>query len=146
MTRPALIDVNVLLPLLLPQHPAHSSARDWLQAQPAGIGRFSLLTQLGVLRLLSQPRVMGTAVLKPERALQTWHQLVQAVAMEEISIVPPAHAEHLRRLVAGRAATPNLWTNAWLAALALSLDCEMVTFDRGFRQFPNLRLRLLKGA
>jgi len=40
--------------------------------------------------------------------------------------------------------TPNLWTDAWLAALAMSLDYEMTTFDRGFKSFRELNLRLLE--
>ena len=46
-----------------------------------------------------------------------------------------------------RMALPRLlWTDAWLAALAQALDCEMVTFDRGFRSFSKLKLRLLEPA
>lgn len=145
MTRACLVDVNVLLPLLLPQHVAHAAARQWLADRPADAQTFfALPTQLGVLRLLSQPRVLGAAALAPERALQTWDSLVQALGLHEAPPTPPEHAQHLRQLVVGRAATPNLWTDAWLAALALSLDCEMVSFDRGFRSFNRLKLRLLR--
>lgn len=38
---------------------------------------------------------------------------------------------------------PDLWTDAWLAALAQSGDADRVTFDRGFRSFPKLKLVLL---
>jgi predicted nucleic acid-binding protein len=37
-----------------------------------------------------------------------------------------------------------LGTDAWLAALALSLDYEITTFDRGFKSFRGLKLRLLE--
>ena len=144
MTTPALVDVNVLLPLLIPQHTAHGVARRWLDAQSAGTLRFTALTQLGVLRLLSQPRVMGTSVLAPAQALHVWHQLEAALSLLEAGAVPSDHARHLETLVAQRVASPNLWTDAWLAALALTLDWEMVTFDRGFLAFPGLRLRLLE--
>jgi uncharacterized protein len=145
MTPACLVDVNVLLPLLLPQHVAHAAARQWLAARPAdGTTLFALPTQLGVLRLLSQPKVMGAAALAPERALQTWENLVEALGLQETPATPPTHAAHMRRLVNGRAATPNLWTDVWLAALALALDCEVVSFDRGFRSFTGLKLQLLK--
>ena len=39
---------------------------------------------------------------------------------------------------------PNLWADAWLAALAQSLDYEVTTFDRGFKSFCGLKLRLLE--
>ncbi|MES2228982.1 MAG: TA system VapC family ribonuclease toxin [Pseudomonadota bacterium] len=145
MTRASLVDVNVLLPALLPQHPAHDAAHTWLlQRSDDAVAYWAWPTQLGVLRLLSQPRVMGSAALAPERALQTWDALVQATGLQEIATTPSAHARHLRALVAGRAASPNLWTDAWLAALALSLDCEMVSFDRGFQSFAGLALKLLQ--
>jgi hypothetical protein len=46
-------------------------------------------------------------------------------------------------MVAGRQPTPNLWKDAWLAALARSLDHELVTFDRGFKSFDGIKLNLL---
>lgn len=144
MTRPALVDVNVLLPLLLPQHPAHAAARRWLGLQADSALRCTLPVQLGVLRLLSQPRVMGTSALLPEAALQTWADLVDATGMQELVAPQPQHALLLRQCVAGRAATPNLWTDAWLAALAMATDSHMVTFDHGFRGYAGLQLTLLQ--
>ncbi len=145
MTRASLVDVNVLLPVLLPQHPAHRAAHDWLMQRPSGaLTCWSWPTQLGVVRLLSQPRVMGRAALAPVAALQTWAALVDATGLQQAAHPPPEHAQHLRELAAGRAVSPNFWTDAWLAALALSLDCEMVSFDRGFQSFAGLRLKLLQ--
>ena len=40
----------------------------------------------------------------------------------------------------------HLWAGACLAALAISLDSEFTTFDRGFKSFPGLRLNLLEIA
>ena len=144
MMRPALVDVNVLLPLLLPQHPAHAAARQWLGLQAKNTTRYALPVQLGVLRLLSQPRVMGNSALLPEAALQTWADLVDAADMQELVAPQPQHALLLRQCVAGQVATPNLWTDAWLAALAMATNSTMVTFDHGFRGFTGLQLTLLQ--
>lgn len=46
--------------------------------------------------------------------------------------------------MARREPSPDLWTDAWLAALAQAHDLEMVTFDRGFRSYSKLKLRLLE--
>ena len=143
MTRPALVDVNVLLPLLLPQHPAYAAARQWLGLQADNTIHYALPVQLGVLRLLSQPRVMGSSALPPEVALQTWADLVDATGMQELAAPQPQHALLLRQCVAGRVATPNLWTDAWLAALAMATDSNMITFDQGFRGYAGLQLKLL---
>jgi len=148
MTRPrilpALIDVNVALPLLIPQHVAHRTARDWIDAYSRTEIFWAWPTQLGVLRLLSQPRLMGSGAMLPEQALDSWDRLTAAAGMQQIRKIPPDHAQHLSRLVRGRAASLNIWTDAWLAALALSLDLEMATFDRGFGSFTGLKLRLLQ--
>jgi uncharacterized protein len=143
VTRPALVDVNVLLPLLLPQHMAHATARRWLDGQPPHTLRFALPVQLGVLRLLSQPRVMGSGALAPSHALETWATLVESTGMQELHAPQGVHGDILKRLVAGRVSSPNLWTDAWLAALAMCLDCEMVTFDQGFASYEGLALHLL---
>ncbi len=39
--------------------------------------------------------------------------------------------------------SPKRWQDAYLAAFALRAGMEMVTFDRGFRQFEGLTLVLL---
>ena len=60
-----------------------------------------------------------------------------------IEAEPVVHEPRFVALVSGRESTPNLWTDAWLAALAQSLDYEMATLDRGFKSFHGLELRLL---
>ena len=138
MTRASLVDVNVL-------HSAPGAARAWLVGRPSGaVARWAAPTQPGVLRLPSQPRVMGEAALTPERALHTWDGLVQVTGLQEITTTLPAHAQHLRALVAGRALSPHLWTDAWLAALAFAIHSERVSFNRGFRSFPGMHLTLLQ--
>lgn len=57
---------------------------------------------------------------------------------------PAEHESRFVSLVSSRQPTPNLWTDAWLAALAISLDYEFTTFDRGFKSFRGLKLRLLE--
>ena len=47
------------------------------------------------------------------------------------------------RPVRDREPSPNLWTDAWLAAYAEAAGAEMVTLDRGFRSFNLKHLRLL---
>ena len=60
--------------------------------------------------------------------------------------VSPAHGKLWYDCIARREPSPHLWTDAWLVALAQAHDCEMVTFDRGFRSFNKLKLRLLEAA
>jgi predicted nucleic acid-binding protein len=86
---------------------------------------------------------MGSDALAPTRALDVWAALAANPRLTEISRISLEHDTHLRRLVLDRDPSPNIWTDAWLAALAICLSCEMVTFDRGFQAFDGVALRLL---
>jgi len=136
-------DANVLFPLLVQGHVAHEVAQDWWGEQPDGTVGTCLLTRLAVLRLLSNRIAMNGDPVKPNEALRAWQQLADDPRSVHIDAEPAAHEPRFTSLVAGRKPTPNLWTDAWLATLALSLDYEMTTFDRGFKSFRGLRVRLL---
>ena len=136
-------DANVLFPLLVEGHAAHGTAMEWWQNQPDGAVGTCLLTRLAVLRLLSNRVAMNGNPVKPKEALSAWQQLADDPRSVHIESEPPIHEHRFTALVTGREPTPNLWTDAWLAALALSLDYEMTTFDRGFKSFRGLRVRLL---
>ena len=49
----------------------------------------------------------------------------------------------LKTLAAGCATTPNLWTDAYLAAFAIVAELKLVSFDRGFAKFSGLDFLLL---
>jgi predicted nucleic acid-binding protein len=98
---------------------------------------------MALLRLLSHVRVMGTTTLYPERAWEAVGALIGDPRVVVIEQAPQSHATCWHACIAGRLPSPDLWTDAWLAALAQATDCEMTTFDRGFLAFNNLKLRLL---
>lgn len=111
---------------------------------------------------------MGSSILRPEQAWDVLGQLIDDPRVVVIDQAPQTHAQHWRANVEkrepgslaiapsldGRGAVlretpfspPDLWTDAWLAALAQATDSEMTTFDKGFRSFPKLKLRLLSAA
>lgn len=101
---------------------------------------------MSILRLLTNVRVMGSGTLRPAQAWDVMDQLINDPRTSLIDKTPQTHAEHWRANVVRREPSPDLWTDAWLAALAQASDCEMVTFDKGFRSFAKLRLRLLVPA
>ena len=116
---------------------------EWWQKQSDGAVGTCLLTRLAVLRLLSNRVAMNGDPVKPKEALAAWRQLADDPRSIHIDSEPATHEHRFALLVTGREPTPNLWTGAWLAALALSLDYEVTTFDRGFRSFRGLQVRLL---
>lgn len=136
-------DANVLFPLLVQGHVAHQVAQSWWEEQPDGTVGTCLLTRLAVLRLLTNRIAMNRMPVTPDQALQAWWQLQRDPRSLHIEAEPAVHEPRFVAFVSGRESTPNLWTDAWLAALALSLDYEMATFDRGFKSFHGLKLRLL---
>ena len=138
-----LADVNVLLPLLTDGHPHRGPAVQWWEHCDDNNVGLSLPVHMALLRLLTNARVMGSSVLGPERAWEVVALLSDDPRIRIVDRLPATHAGHWHRCIAGREPSPNLWTDAWLAALALAADCEMVTFDKGFRAFSNLKLHLL---
>lgn len=48
-----------------------------------------------------------------------------------------------KQFTQGRQFTPKLWNDAYLAAFAVSGNLELVTFDKAFRQYPNIACTIL---
>jgi uncharacterized protein len=137
-------DANVLFPLLVQGHAAYETAKRWWDEQPDGTVSTCLITRLAVLRLLPNKVAMNGAPVRPEEALNAWGRLSNDPRSFHIDSSPAEHESRFVALVTSQEPTPNLWADAWLAALAMSLDYEVTTFDRGFRSFRGLKLRLLE--
>jgi toxin-antitoxin system PIN domain toxin len=139
----SIADANVLLPLLTEGHAHRSPATAWWESCDDGEVGLCLPVRMALLRLLTNVRVMGSSILRPEQAWDVIDQLIDDPRITVVDQAPQTHAKHWRINVEGREPSPDLWTDAWLAALAQATDCEMTTFDRGFRSFAKLKLRLL---
>jgi uncharacterized protein len=137
-------DANVLFPLLVQGHAAYEVAKAWWDEQPDATVATCLLTRMAVLRLLTNRVAMNGAPVSPDDALKAWNKLSDDPRSFHIDAEPADHEPRFVSLVSSREPTPNLWADAWLAALAMSLDYEMTTFDRGFKSFRGLKLRLLE--
>lgn len=137
-------DVNVLFPLMVSRHAHRSAALEWFDGADAAQVGLCRLTKLGVLRLLCTPQIMGADVLTPRAAIEAF-----GVLEEDERIVLTAEPEGvdtvLKRLVARCATTPNLWSDAYLAAFAKQAGLRLVSFDRGFAKFPGLDFIRLEG-
>ncbi len=85
-------DINVWLALAVEEHPHHAAAKqywDSVQAKPAGERNlwFCRVTMLGLVRLLSQPKVMGQGVLNLVQAMALYQQF-RAVAGVDLLAEP----------------------------------------------------------
>src|ERR1700742_1786768 len=105
-------DANVLLPLLIQDHPQHGRASLWWEQCGDGEVGLCLPVRMALLRLLSNRQVMGSGVQKPEAAWAAIEVLAAQPCMVLVEQVPASHAVYWRGNVAGRDPTPNLWTDA----------------------------------
>jgi toxin-antitoxin system PIN domain toxin len=121
----ALLDVNVLIALLDPDHVHHASARQWLASNQAAGWASCPLTQNGCIRIMSQPRYPN-----PLPASAVIHRLAQATGHpahefwpDEVSLLDAAVAD------ASRVHGPGQITDLYLLALAVRRQGRLVTFD-----------------
>lgn len=141
---PMLCDVNVLLALVTDRHAAHAAAVHWLDNVPAGGATICRIAQMGLLRLLNNPAVMREDVLDTDACWALWHRLLEDERLRFAPTEPPGLDTAFERFTSGRAFTPKLWTDAYLAAYAQASGVVLVTFDQGFRQFVNLTCHVLE--
>lgn len=139
-----LLDVNVWLPLAWNGHAAFTVARDWLTSHKGGL-TLCRITQLALLRHLTNPSIVGADCLSNRDASALIESLIQQPNVH-VAAEPPDLIDFFPQLGEIRNPDRNLWTDAYLAAFAITGTYEFVTFDRGFSRFRSrgLKLRLLK--
>jgi hypothetical protein len=82
-----------------------------------GIIAFSRLTQLGFLRLMTTAAVMDG---KPLTITTAWRIYDRLYEDDRVTFVsePPEAEKRSREKASGRTASPKVWADAWLLALA----------------------------
>ena len=101
---------------------------------------------MALLRLLANSRIMGSSTFRPAQAWGAVQSLIDDPRIEMVDQAPASRGKIWHDKAARREPSPDLWTGAWLAALAQAHHIEMVTFDRGCRSYSKLKLRLLEPA
>ena len=137
-----LADVNVWIALAVVGHVYHSTALAWFEEPQTSQILFSRVTQMGFLRLLTNRNVMGANVLS---AADAWRVYASLCDDDRVRYAeePPHLEDGWREAAMYFGAGPNFWTNAYLAAFAISGSRRLVTLDRGFRQFRGLEVDIL---
>lgn len=141
---PALCDVNVLLALVSDRHVFHDSAAHWAETLPANEAVICRVAQMGLMRLLNTPAVMGDEAHSADDCWALWRRLLEDERFHFTTVEPAGLDAFFERFTAGRAFSPRLWTDAYLAAYAQSAQATIVTFDRGFRGFAGLACKVLQ--
>ena len=121
-------DINVWLALATSEHVHAAAARQWWEHQ-LGCIAFSRITQLGFLRLVTTSVAMGG---KPLTMADAWRVHDRFFEDDRVAFVQePAESDtYFRKFAAARTASPKVWADAWLLALATASGGILVTFDR----------------
>ena len=136
-------DVNVWIALSHPDHAHHSKAKDYWNGPRADRLALTRPTMFGLLRGLANPAVMGGHPASPSKA---WFICQTYLSMPDIEFVEDSIVTEARvgAWTGETFFTPKLWTDAWIAALAMEHDCRVVSFDSDFSKFPGLKFLHLK--
>ncbi len=128
----ALLDLNILTALLWPAHEHHEAAHRWFSGRAGARWATCPFTQLGFVRIASNPAFSRDALTPPE-----------AVALLAANLTHPRHEfwPESVQLPAALGETEDRLrgyrqlTDAYLLALAVRRKGVLATFDRGLRAF-----------
>jgi len=137
-----LVDSNVWLALVFDGHTKHKSALEWFDTGSEHQFAFCRITQMALLRHLTNRSILGKAILGQSEAWDVYDQLLQD---DRITFLQePRQLENVwRSLTTSKQPGHLLWTDAYLAAFALGFDIPVATCDRDFQKFTGLRFRII---
>jgi uncharacterized protein len=136
-------DVNLWLALSVADHPHHERAKRYWYEESAERLAFCRVTALGFLRLCTNDKVMGGVPLSVQEAWEAYKVLCR---LPEVLLAPePPDCETvLEHWLLRTNPPPRMWTDAYLAAFALSSGMRLVSFDGDFARFEGLELLRLE--
>lgn len=138
----SLVDANVWLAIAFSDHVHHDVAVRWFDAQSNGSCVFCRLTQLALLRHLTNAKIMGKFVQSQQQAWTAYDSLLQDPRVSFLA-EPLGIDDEFRSLSQSSFPSHRQWTDAYLAALAKVSATQFVTFDQGFSAFADLDVSLL---
>jgi toxin-antitoxin system PIN domain toxin len=121
-------DVNVWLALAAAEHIHHGLAVQWWREATGRIA-FSRITQVGFLRLMTTAAAMDGKPLSMTAAWSVHDRLFEDDRVVFVS-EPPAVEAGFRQHTSGGAASPKIWSDAWLLAFAHAAEGTVITLDR----------------
>jgi toxin-antitoxin system PIN domain toxin len=137
-----LLDVNVALAAHRDDHPHFEVARAWLDQTLATGAPFSVpdLVAGSFLRVATNSRIFAT----PTPIAEAFEYLRALRAQPGHVLLSPGapHLALMEKLCTDADARGDLIPDVQLAALAIEHACELVSFDRDFARFADLRWTL----
>lgn len=141
--KPCLVDVNVCFAILVAQHQHRKPAMAWYDSCPANHAVLCRHVQLAIIRLLGNRNLLQEHAVP---ALAAWN-ITQELALDErihFGEEPQGFETVFPTMLRYPTPAPKLVGDAYLAAFAIAGGLGIVTFDRGFQQFPGLDVTLLR--
>ena len=137
-----LLDINVWLALTFSGHEHHSTAADWFDQAADDSCAFCRMTQQGFLRLASNPKAMLRDALSLPKSWGGYDRLLSDPRVF-FAAEAPGTEDEWRALTGKESFSVKIWNDAFLSAFAKSSGLQMATFDRGFKRYPGLKLKVL---
>jgi len=133
------VDVNVLVHAVNTQDAHHAQAGAWLQETLRGPEWVLLPDSVvtGFARIVTNSRILPSP-LHPDRAFALVDWILGQPRAAALG-ADDSTREIFRTLVSSLGLRGNDIPDAWLAASAMSVGATFVTYDRGFRRFPDLK-------
>ena len=129
-------DANVWLALVDENHSHHERAVAYWQDQSSPEIAFCRVTSLAFLRLSTHPKVLSRP-LENQDAWDIYRRYRTEARVGFINDAPEVDADFMV-LSRDNDVPHRLWTDCYLAALALYRNCRVVSFDTDFNRFPDL--------
>jgi uncharacterized protein len=133
------LDVNVVLAAHRDDHPHFELARTWLTEMLAMGSSFAVtdLVAGSFLRLATNRRIFAVPTPIPDAF--AYLRALRAQPGHVLLVPGPRHLEPLEHQCASAEASGDLIPDAQLAAVAIEHACELVSFDRDFARFSEVR-------
>ena len=138
-----LLDVNVWVAAAAEEHVHHQVVSDWMDSQQETLA-FCRITQMGLLRNLSNPSTMQRGVVTRRIAWRVFEALMaddrvrilsEPDGLESLWIKFSARNDHSHRL----------WTDDYLAAFAKTAGATFVTLDTSIEaRYPSVAVLTLR--
>lgn len=138
-----LLDVNVIIAVLRSDAEAHEAARQWFHSTAGVASRVMVLpeTLTAAVRILTNPRIWEQTPTTREATLAV-HSLVEGAMLDVVGSSAAAWA-HFADMVQQVEVRHRNVPDVLLAAQAVAMDAELVTFDRRLADYPGVAACIL---
>ncbi len=139
----SLVDANVWLAIAVDGHIHHGLAASWFDAQAEDTCGFCRITQLALLRHLTNSKIMGEANVQTQA--EAWRAYEALAADPRVVFLdePSGLTFVFKSLTQLPRPAHKRWSDAFLAAFATGFGLGVVTLDADLTSFPGLFVRLL---